>query len=138
MRGLRRKIFPGGKRGHFQALFGLIYLALGLAYLAGASRATDSFQWLPGAPAIVVVLSCGWVLSGLLAVPSSLLYPPTDRFGLMAMSGIAWSWAVLQLASWATGHAPTGWIGFFVYLALGAAVLSVSGMIDPRVASERA
>lgn len=121
-----------GRRGTFLAIFGVIYAAIGLSYLfpPPESSIRRSLAWIPFSGALDVI-GLAWIIAGIAAGFAAFQTVPRDRVGFEALAGVAFGWTVLNLTSWALGYAVRGWVSALVFSALGAAVLTVSGMLNP-------
>lgn len=119
-----------GRRGVFLTIFGGIYVAIGMSYIYPPDDAPVhlAMSWLPVPLWVVGVI---WTAAGLTACVAAFMQIPRDRFGFEALSGVAAGWMVAQLISWTLGLAPRGWVGALLMALIGAAVLTVSGMLNP-------
>ncbi|WGW12763.1 hypothetical protein LWF01_03030 [Saxibacter everestensis] len=121
-----------GRRGAFQLLFSLTYLALGVSYLlVEPSRArANALDWLT---AFVDVNDLGWpwLIAAMVAAMSAFQVEPLDRYGFGALAAIPAAWGCLYLIPTFTGEARTGWITTCLYWSLAVAVMVVAGMRNP-------
>lgn len=127
-----------GNRGQFLFSFGIIYLAIGLAYVLLEPSATvvRAMSWMPSWSSVQV---CGlaWALSGLVAMVFAFTPIPIDRFGFMALSAWSAAWAIAWAIAQATGNNDRGYISALIFAVLTRAVMIVAGMRNP-VTSEAA
>lgn len=119
-----------GRRGAFLLLFGLIYLAIGASY-TWVEVGAPIIRWMSWMPVPLWVCGLVWMVAGLAAIRFGFCTIPRDRWGFMALAAVGMGWTVAWLIAWATGDAPRGFAGAFVFAALAAAILVVSGMPNP-------
>lgn len=121
-----------GRRGVFLAIFGAIYVAIGISYVfpAPGSPVKLTMQWMPWWSPLWV---CGliWLGAGLIAMVAAFQPLPRDRFGFEALAAVATGWTIAYVISWTLGDAGRGWVSALVFALVGAAVLTVSGMLNP-------
>lgn len=127
-----RRLRINGRRGVFLAIFGVIYVAIGLSYVfpASDSPVRHSMAWMPWWSPLWL---CGalWLGAGFVAGVAAFQPLPRDRFGFEALSGVATGWTIAYVISWGVGDAPRGWVSAMLFALVGAAVLTVSGMLNP-------
>lgn len=125
-----------GKRGQFLLPLGVLHVIFGAAYVFPETTASTArsvgflIAW--GIP--VWVAGLPWILSGFAAVGAAFVKAPPGRdgWGFQALSSVEAMWAGVFLFSSALGYAPRGWVWAMLFIALAWAVLTVSGMVDPR------
>lgn len=125
-----------GKRGQFLLPLGVLHVIFGAAYVFPETPASTArsvgFLLALGIP--VWVAGLPWILSGFAAAAAAFVAAPPGRdgWGFQALSSIEAMWAGVFLFSWAIGDNPRGWVWTLLFIALAWAVLTVSGMVDPR------
>jgi hypothetical protein len=125
-----------GKRGQFLLPLGVLHIVFGAAYIFPETTASTArsvgflIAW--GIP--VWVAGIPWIVSGLAAVAAAFVKAPPGRdgWGFQALASVEAAWAGVFGFSWAIGVHPRGWLWSLVFVALAWAVLTVSGMVDPR------
>lgn len=125
-----------GKRGQFLLPLGVLHVIFGAAYVFPETSVSTArsvgFLLAWGIP--VWVAGLPWILSGLAAAGAAFVKAPPGRdgWGFQALSSVEVMWACVFAFSWAIGDHPRGWLWAMVFGALAWAVLTVSGMVDPR------
>lgn len=123
-----------GRRGVFLSIFGGIWVAIGLSYLfpPPTSSIRHTLEWIPGPESWpLIIIGFAWVCAGVIATVAAWQPLPRDRGGFEALASVAIGWAALNLISWGAGDAVRGWVSALIFSALGAAILTVSGMPNP-------
>lgn len=130
MRILARKSRINGRRGAFQMLFGLAYLGLSISVLVN-ERLPSSIRWLDDFWSVnTTALFVIWGIAGSIAVISSFLPRPQDRWGFAALAAAPILWGgILTIGGILTDYFHPGfYYGTIIYWAMGGAVMVVSGM----------
>lgn len=121
-----------GRRGVFLAIFGVIYVAIGLSYIFPTPTSTirRTVEWLP-IPYVLAAFGLAWLIAGAVALAAAFQPLPDDRFGFEALAGVACGWTVVNLTSWVLGYSVRGWVSALIFALLAAAVQTVAGMPNP-------
>lgn len=118
-----------GRRGVFLALFGVVNILLGIAYIL-PSQPTSSVQFLLDLGVPMGWWGAVWMLSGLIAIGSAFRTPPgADKWGFVALAFVLASGTGVYLLSWVLGYG-RGWLLAAVFAALAGSVWIVSGMMS--------
>jgi hypothetical protein len=128
-----------GRRGAFQLLFGLAYLLLAAGYMLQQEPAAP-FAWIrvyfPALEFPPLIFTKGgavlWAAAGTAAIIGAFLPRPKDRFPFQALTFIPVLWGLLSAVSFFAGTYRNGLVGCVLYLAIGGAVMIVSGMAGPH------
>ncbi len=120
-----------GRRSAFLAMFGVIYIMLGFSY-TGSRPTPDLRQTLRVATHLLPLWVYGilWMVAGVLAVGSAVLYP-RGKVGFAALTFIAAIWSFWYLVAWIAHDTTRGPVSFIIYGAFAAATIVVSGLVDP-------
>lgn len=121
-----------GRRGGFLAIFGVIYVAIGISYVfpPPTSSIRHTLAWIPFAWSLDAI-GLAWITAGILAGFAAFRTVPADRLGFEALAGVAFGWTMLNLLSWLLGYAVRGWVSALIFGLIASAVLTVSGMLNP-------
>lgn len=130
-----------GKRGQFLLPLGVLHVIFGAGYVFPETTAATarSLGFLVALGIPVWVAGLPWIASGFAAMAAAFVQAPPGRdgWGFQALSSIEAAWAGVFVFSWAIGDHPRGWLWGLLFAALAWAVLTVSGMVDPRRVSVR-
>lgn len=128
-----------GRRGAFQLLFGLAYGMLALGY-AMQQAVPPQLLWLdvyfprlilpPLVPTRIAAVV--WGVAAGSALVGAFLPRPQDRYSFQALTFMPILWGLLGGLSFIAGTFPNGLVGMVLYLAMGGAVMIVSGMAGPH------
>jgi hypothetical protein len=126
---------PGinGRRGVFQLLFAVVYLAIGVSFVlipATPSRA-EALRWLTDLLPIWPFASL-WIAAGLTGAVSAFYCRPRDWVGFFALTLAPAVWGFLFLIGVIFGAPPLGIVSTAIYWLLAAAMMVVSGMQGPN------
>lgn len=76
-----------------------------------------------------------WMFLGVLAMLCALGTWRSIRFGYVLAYVLPTFWGAANLASWALGELPAGWVACIVYLGYSLLVIVISGWEEPVVSS---
>lgn len=123
-----RKARINGRRGVFQLMFALTYLAVGLSYVTDPDTDTraEALGWVS---AIVPIhwLAFVWVFSAGIGAFSAFNSRPRDWVGFAALTAAPICWGTLFFIGFLTGS-DGAWAYAMIYWLFGAAPMIVAGM----------
>lgn len=130
--------FVNGRRGAFQALFAVSYLALGVSYVfipSSPGRAHDMSWLIEFVP--LNVIGVIWAVAGLVGVWGATRPRPKDEWSFIALTLAPTIWGFLYIVAVVVGTNPYGWITSVLYWCIAGAVMVVSGMTGDNDRDER-
>lgn len=127
--------FPriNGRRGAFQLLFGIVYGCLALAM---SRKWPTSLEWMGEYMSHYVLVGI-WAIPAIAALVGAFLPRPKDAHSFALLAGAPILSGFLFLLAALVEPESSSPYGLIVYLALGAAVMVVSGMTGDRDRDER-
>lgn len=118
-----------GRRGAYQASYGIAYLALGVSYVfvpSSAGREASLRYITEHLP--LSTIGWLWLIAGAVAVFGSRLDRPQDKWSFMALTIAPFFWGCFYLGAVFTGTNPHGWVLTVMYAMLSVSAMVVSGM----------
>ena len=125
-----------GRRGAFQLLFGISYAMLGIGW-ATQEAPPGAMLWIPQwFPAVrqypemlpTRISAVLWVTAAVMACIGAFLPRPKDRLSFQALTFVPILWGLFNTLSFITAGFTNGVAAAVLYLAMGGAVMIVSGM----------
>jgi hypothetical protein len=128
-----------GRRGAFQILFGVSYGMIALGY-ASQQTIPPQLMWLEVYfPDLVVpplvptrIAAVAWGIAAGAGLVGAFLPRPQDRYSFQALTFMPTAWGLLSGLSFIADTYPNGVLALVLYLAMGGAVMIVSGMAGPH------
>jgi hypothetical protein len=127
-----------GRRGAFQALFAVSYLALGLSYvlLPSSPGRAVALAWIPDVVPLNL-LGFIWLIAGVFGLWGATRARPADEWSFIALTLAPTVWGFLYLGAVVFGTSPQGWVTSVLYWCIAGAVMVVSGMTGDNDRDER-
>lgn len=137
LRPLARKVV-NGRRGAFQALFAVSYLAIGFSYvfIPSSPGRLQALSWLPDFVPLNL-LGILWILAGSLGAWGSSRPRPSDEWSFIALTLAPTVWGFLYFGAVVFGTYAQGWVTTILYWCIAGAVMVVSGMTGDSDRDER-
>lgn len=130
-----------GRRGAFQALFSVSYLALGLSYILSepSPGRAQSLSWLTNLMPVLPLDTLGliWLIAGVFGAWGARRPRPKDEWSFIALTLAPTIWGFLYLGAVVFGTNVHGWVTSILYWCIAGAVMVVSGMTGDNDRDER-
>lgn len=126
----------GRKRNQFLLVCSMVYIGIGLSFLAGVPSPVRSamFLWLPGASAkLSPFLGWVWIAAAVIAIGSVVFVRPAHSDGIAfgVLTAIPLAFALLFSVTWIAGYSETAWVSAVVYFGYALIVMLVSSWAEP-------
>jgi hypothetical protein len=136
---IRRVI--NGRRGAFQALFAVSYLALGFSYVftAPSPSRVQALSWFTDIIPFVSLDALGfiWLIAGAFGAWGAQRPRPQDEWSFIALTLAPTAWGFLYIGAVVFQTNPHGWVTSILYWCIAGAVMVVSGMTGDNDRDER-